>query len=39
LTPSLHHLFTEAGRGRDGLHTAISETAYTRLAYGFSYWE
>jgi acyl-CoA dehydrogenase family protein 9 len=26
-------------RGRDALHTAISETAYSRLAYSFSYWE
>jgi hypothetical protein len=30
---------TDAGGGRDSLHTAISETAYSRLAYGFSYWE
>ena len=26
-------------QGRDGLRTAISETAYSRLAYGFNYWE
>lgn len=25
-------------QGRDALHTRISETAYTRLAYGFDYW-
>ena len=30
---------TDADRGRDSLHTAISETAYSRLAYGFNYWE
>jgi acyl-CoA dehydrogenase family protein 9 len=30
---------TDAERGRDSLHTAISETAYSRLAYGFNYWE
>jgi ElaB/YqjD/DUF883 family membrane-anchored ribosome-binding protein len=26
-------------QGRDGLRTAISETVYSRLAYGFNYWE
>jgi acyl-CoA dehydrogenase family protein 9 len=26
-------------QGRDSLRTAISETAYSRLAYGFNYWE
>ena len=30
---------TDAERGRDSLHTAISETAYSHLAYGFNYWE
>jgi acyl-CoA dehydrogenase family protein 9 len=30
---------TDAERGRDSLHTAIAETAYSRLAYGFNYWE
>jgi acyl-CoA dehydrogenase family protein 9 len=25
-------------QGRDALHTRISETAYSRLAYGFDYW-
>jgi acyl-CoA dehydrogenase family protein 9 len=30
---------TAADSGRDSLHTAISETAYSRLAYGFNYWE
>jgi acyl-CoA dehydrogenase family protein 9 len=29
----------DSGGGRDSLHTAISETAYSRLAYGFNYWE
>jgi acyl-CoA dehydrogenase family protein 9 len=29
----------DSARGRDSLHTAISETAYSRLAYGFNYWE
>jgi acyl-CoA dehydrogenase family protein 9 len=28
----------DPGQGRDPLHTRISETAYSRLAYGFDYW-
>ena len=30
---------TDAANGRDGLSTTISETASSRLAYGFNYWE
>ncbi len=28
-----------SARTRDALHTGISESAYSRLAYGFHYWE
>jgi acyl-CoA dehydrogenase family protein 9 len=30
---------TDPASGRDALHTRISETAYERLGYPFSYWE
>jgi hypothetical protein len=29
----------DAERGRDALHTGISDSAYSRLGYGFHYWE
>ena len=29
----------DSASGRDALHTRISETAYERLGYAFSYWE
>src|SRR5204863_6942522 len=30
---------SEPTQGRDALRTAIADTAYSRLAYGFNYWE
>jgi len=30
---------SDSGESRDALHTAISDSAYSRLGYGFHYWE